>query len=111
MRYLLNLMTLLSLLLGATVCVLWVRSLWVNDWFRYNTLDAEGGRWTGLTLVSSHGTIYFSYSPFWFADPAGAERYAAGTDPLGYSHKRYDPKDDDLSAFDRSFLGRRGFAL
>ena len=110
-RTLFMLCSALSLLLCALVCLLWVRSIWVNDWVRYNVLDAERGRWTGFTLVSSHGTIYFSCSPFRFTDPAGARRYAAATDPPGYSHKRYDPKPDDLSAFAGSFMGRRGFAL
>jgi hypothetical protein len=110
-RRLLAFTSVLPLLLCAGVCLLWVRSVWVNDWFRYNVLDGERGRWTGFTLVSSHGTIYFSYSPFWFADPASARRYALAAEQVGYSHERMAPKDNDLSAFDGSFLGRRGFAL
>jgi hypothetical protein len=104
--------TAMSLLLCVATLAIWVRSYWVNEWFKYQRLDAANCRWTGYTLVSDQGRIYLSYGPFVFSTPAGATQYAGqGNEQAGFFHLRLTPKPRDFEAFQASFWNRRGFAL
>ena len=112
-RRFLNLLTLVSLLFCLAVCVLWVRSYWIDDDWKYQTLDAPKSRTTLYGFSSDLGTIYVEYFKVQFTKPADAidnVRSPTGN-ATGYFHFARTPTSTDLDNFRASFWNRRGFAL
>jgi hypothetical protein len=103
--------TAMSLLLCAATIAIWVRGYGVNEWLKYQVLDAAQCRWTGYALVSDQGTLYVSYGQLILPSPAVATKYARGLQQPGLFHLMLTPKPGDLNAFQGTFWNRRGFAF
>jgi hypothetical protein len=108
-----NVLAAVSLILCVAIIVLWVRSYWVDDSWKCQTLDAPKSRWTEYELSSDFGAIYALYFPIQFSMPADAtDRLQSGADEApGYYHIARPSHPADYDNFSASFWNRRGFVL
>ena len=108
-RRLFTLCSALSLLLCVAVCVLWVRSYWVEDWVKYHGPDVAGLRWRRFACASGGGHVTVSWATLTFRDGRRAAAYAENQRPVrGWGYEARVP--DGGWDVRRTIWNRMGFA-
>jgi hypothetical protein len=106
-RRVFTLLSALSLLLCAAVCVAWVRGQRSADWFHWTQTSEH--EWRRETLVAEGDGLYVSHQWFFFDAPGHAREYAAGLgETSGFSHELTGPQENPYTG---SFWNRLGFDM
>lgn len=86
-----------SLLICATVAVLWVRSYFIQDWIDYQVTDDARNTWTGYTFASNRGSLFISKTEQKFWQKGKAWEYAAHLPTSdGFSYRQFPTHENDM---------------
>ena len=76
LRWTLNILSALSLLLCGVVIAFWIRGQFKGDWFQWHKTDPQANTWRAADMVSGRSGFYFSWQAFYFERPGHAEEYS-----------------------------------
>ena len=107
LRWTLNILSALSLLLCGVVIAFWIRGQFKGDWFQWHKTDPQANTWRAADMVSGRSGFYFSWQAFYFERPGHVEEYSLVLKRInGFGHMESQAQS---MPYRGSFWNRLGF--